>query len=67
MMHRKFEDQEFPNIILAYGFGDEYRFIFKKDTNHYSRRANWLKVGNHNKKHVDLGGIRRRQRKASKN
>ncbi|GJT60812.1 tRNA(His) guanylyltransferase 1-like protein isoform X1, partial [Tanacetum coccineum] len=34
--------KECPDIILAYGFGDEYSFIFKRDTDHFSRRASKL-------------------------
>nr|XP_027078826.1 tRNA(His) guanylyltransferase 1-like isoform X2 [Coffea arabica] len=31
--------EEFPDIVFAYGFSDEYSFIFKKDTKFYQRRA----------------------------
>ncbi|KAL3516400.1 hypothetical protein ACH5RR_023302 [Cinchona calisaya] len=31
--------EEFPDIVFAYGFRDEYSFIFKKDTKFYQRRA----------------------------
>nr|GEX28652.1 tRNA(His) guanylyltransferase 1-like isoform X1 [Tanacetum cinerariifolium] len=34
--------QELPHIILAYGFGSEYSFIFRKETDHYKRRASKL-------------------------
>ncbi|CAI9292292.1 unnamed protein product [Lactuca saligna] len=31
--------EKYPDIILAYGFSDEYSFIFKKETKFYQRRA----------------------------
>ena len=32
----------FKDIMLAYGQSDEYSFVFKKDTDLYSRRASKL-------------------------
>ncbi|PWA94480.1 tRNAHis guanylyltransferase [Artemisia annua] len=42
--------KECPDIILAYGFGHEYSFIFKKDFDYYSRRARmkWTEFFPHN-------------------
>ncbi|KAI3681852.1 hypothetical protein L6452_36657 [Arctium lappa] len=31
--------EKYPDIILAYGFSDEYSFIFKKETKFYQRRV----------------------------
>ncbi|KAK1403780.1 tRNA(His) guanylyltransferase [Heracleum sosnowskyi] len=31
--------KEYPDIVFSYGFGDEYSFVFSKDTNFYQRRA----------------------------
>ncbi|XP_071717656.1 tRNA(His) guanylyltransferase 1-like [Rutidosis leptorrhynchoides] len=31
--------EKYPDITLAYGFSDEYSFIFKKETKFYQRRA----------------------------
>ncbi|GJV67210.1 tRNA(His) guanylyltransferase 1 isoform X1 [Tanacetum coccineum] len=34
--------KELPHIMLAYGFGHEYSFIFRPETDHYNRRASKL-------------------------
>ncbi|GJU66125.1 tRNA(His) guanylyltransferase 1-like protein isoform X1 [Tanacetum coccineum] len=34
--------KELPHIMLAYGFGNEYSFIFRPETDHYNRRASKL-------------------------
>ncbi|PWA94478.1 tRNAHis guanylyltransferase [Artemisia annua] len=34
--------KDFPDIILAYGFGHEYNFIFRKETDVYTRRTSKL-------------------------
>lgn len=31
--------EEYPDIVLAYGFSDEYTFVFKKTSKFYDRRA----------------------------
>ncbi|CAH9081709.1 unnamed protein product [Cuscuta epithymum] len=31
--------EEFPDIAFAYGFGNEFSFVFKKETKFYQRRA----------------------------
>ncbi|KAL1806609.1 hypothetical protein DCAR_0832433 [Daucus carota subsp. sativus] len=31
--------KEYPDIVFAYGFGDEYSFVFSKETRFYQRRA----------------------------
>ncbi|KAJ0524147.1 putative tRNA(His) guanylyltransferase [Helianthus annuus] len=31
--------EKYPDIIVAYGFSDEYSFVFKKETKFYQRRA----------------------------
>jgi len=31
--------EEFPDIIFAYGYSDEYSFVFKKTSRFYQRRA----------------------------
>ncbi|KAM7493686.1 hypothetical protein LguiB_028295 [Lonicera macranthoides] len=31
--------EEYPDVVFAYGFSDEYSFVFKKDTKFYQRRA----------------------------
>ncbi|VFQ98172.1 unnamed protein product [Cuscuta campestris] len=31
--------EKFPDISFAYGFSDEFSFVFKKETNFYKRRA----------------------------
>ncbi|XP_024992428.1 tRNA(His) guanylyltransferase 1-like isoform X2 [Cynara cardunculus var. scolymus] len=31
--------EKYPDIILAYGFSDEYSFVFKKETKFYQRRV----------------------------
>lgn len=31
--------EQFPDVILSYGYSDEYSFIFRKETKFYQRRA----------------------------
>nr|GMD68997.1 truncated ICARUS1 [Ipomoea batatas] len=33
--------EEFPDIAFAYGFSDEFSFVFKKETKFYQRRARY--------------------------